>query len=117
MRGIAFLLFGLTLVLLAGIVSANDEVEDNINSISKIKDTIEILDIVNENNKELDRLREDPANEELLGENVEKALKRGLRPLIGDVDNPESVKSTMIGWIFITFILVILGIVLPMSRR
>jgi hypothetical protein len=117
MRGRKVLLIvGLTLIIFVGIASANEDMEDKINTINDIGDTIEVLDIINENNKDLDRLREDSTNETLLVENIEKTFKRSIEPLFGDIDDSEDVKNHFYWLIGITFVVVILGIIFPKLR-
>jgi hypothetical protein len=115
MRGrITLLLLGLTLTLFVGTASANDEVEDTINAIDEIQTATELFNATIENSKDLDRLMEDPTNESLVGESIENTVKRTVKPLIGDVDNPQDVEDTMMRWIYSAFIMAIFNsVILP----
>ena len=107
------LLIGLTLILFVVIASANDEVEDTINAIDDLQNATELLNATIENSKDLDRLMEDPTNESLVGESIENTVKRTVKPLIGDVDNPQDVEDTMMRWIYFAFIMAIINLMLP----
>ncbi|MCJ7697930.1 MAG: hypothetical protein MUO73_06340, partial [Thermoplasmata archaeon] len=109
------ILFGLITISLAGIVTADNNIEDTIKTLDEINDAKDALVVANEGYKDLQKQLSDPTNETLVTENIEKNLKRGLKPLIGDIDDPKDVENTMMRYVYLAFFLAILnGIVIPL---
>jgi len=113
-RIIALILLGIPIMLFVTEVSANDDTEDTIKTIDDLQTVIELLEVTQENNEDLQRLLDDPTNESLVGENIEKELKRTLKPFVGDVDDPQDVEYTMMQWMYLAFALAIFkAVILP----
>ena len=109
------ILVGLFTISIAGIVTAENDIDDTIKALDEINNAKDALEIANEGYKDLQKQLEDPTNETLATENLEKNLKRGLKPIIGDIDDPKDVENTMMRWVYLAFFLAIINsLILPL---
>jgi len=108
------ILFGLFTISIAGIASADSDLDDAMKALDDINDAKDALEIATEGYKDLQKQLEDPTNESLAIDNLEKNLKRGLKPVLGDIDDPKDVENTMMRWVYFAMALAIFkAIILP----